>query len=177
MLANHRRKNHAAGIRATAPLNLIHADVTVFKTADNIKAYIYMVQDNFSRTILQYTVAPDCKAVTMMELLRTVHTKHLQNTAIESCQLMTDDGSENFGLVQDFLRLAHNPALNHIVAQRDVEFSNSMIEAANKNLKYRFLYHKNIADFKSLCNYVKQAVEDYNNRPHDVLNGSHPLKF
>ena len=51
-----------------------------------------------------------------------------------------------------------------------------MIEAANKNLKYRFLYHKNIADFEKLCKYVEQAVEDYNNRPHDVLNGLTPVE-
>jgi len=62
------------------------------------------------------------------------------------------------------------------VAQRDIEFSNSMIEAANKNLKYCFLYHKNIADFNSLCQYLPQAIEDYNNRPHDVLSGLTPLE-
>jgi hypothetical protein len=51
-----------------------------------------------------------------------------------------------------------------------------MIEAANKNLKYRFLYHKHIADFNSLCNYLPQAIDDYNNRPHDVLSGLTPLE-
>ena len=89
---------------------------------------------------------------------------------------MTDDGSENYGPVQDFLLNAENPQLQHIVAQKDVEFSNSMIEAANKNLKYRFLYHKNIPDFNSLCQYLPQAVEDFNNRPHDVLDGLTPLE-
>jgi hypothetical protein len=51
-----------------------------------------------------------------------------------------------------------------------------MIEAANKNLKYRFLYHKNIADFNSLCQWLPQAIEDYNSRPHDVLSGLTPLE-
>jgi hypothetical protein len=51
-----------------------------------------------------------------------------------------------------------------------------MIEAANKNLKYRFLYHKQIADYDELCKYVQQAVDDYNNRPHDVLSGLSPLE-
>lgn len=66
--------------------------------------------------------------------------------------------------------------IQHIIAQRDVEFSNSMIEAANKNLKYRFLYHKHIVNYDELCKYVQQAVDDYNNRPHDVLNGLTPLE-
>lgn len=89
---------------------------------------------------------------------------------------MTDDGSENFGQVQNFLLSAENLQLQHIVAQRDVEFSNLMIEAANKNLKYRFLYHKHIADFNSLCQYLPQAIEDNNNRPHDVLSGLTPIE-
>jgi putative transposase len=176
LLPNRRRKNHSAGIRAAAPLQLLHADVTVFRTVDNIKAYIYLVQDNFSRAILQYAIRLDCKAATMKELVSNVHCQYLQPAAIEHCQLMTDDGSENFGPVKDFLLSAENPTLQHIIAQHDVEFSNSMIEAANKNLKYRFLYHKHIADFNSLCQYLPQAIEDYNNRPHDVLSGLTPLE-
>jgi putative transposase len=89
---------------------------------------------------------------------------------------MTDDGTENFGPVQEFLQSTENPSLQHIVAQRDVEFSNSMIEVVKKNLKYRFLYHKQIPNFNSLCQYVALAIEDYNNRPHDVLNGLTPIE-
>jgi putative transposase len=43
----HRRKHHHTGIRACAPLQIIHADVTVFQTADNKKNYIHLIQDNF----------------------------------------------------------------------------------------------------------------------------------
>ena len=110
-IAHHRRKNHQAGIRAAAPLQLLHADVTVFRTADNIKAFIYLVQDNFSRTILQYAVAPECKARVMLELVKEVHTCYLQPAQINHCQLMTDDGNENHGPVQDFLGNAGNPRL------------------------------------------------------------------
>ncbi|MBN8789434.1 MAG: hypothetical protein J0I84_20325 [Terrimonas sp.] len=49
----------------------------------------------------------------------------------------------------------------HIIAQRDVEFFNSMIEDANKNLKYHFFYHKDIADFNSLCHYLPEAISDF----------------
>ena len=173
----HRRKNHSTGIKAAAPLQLLHADVTVFRTIDNMKAYIFLVQDNFSRAILQYASRLDCKAATMKKLVSNVHSQYLQPSEINFCQLMTDDGSENFGPVQDFLLSAENPILQHIVAQRDVEFSNSMIEAANKNLKYRFLYHRHIPDFNSLCQYLPKAIEDFNNRPHDVLCGLTPLEI
>ncbi|MEO8772123.1 MAG: hypothetical protein ABI402_18635 [Ferruginibacter sp.] len=172
----HRRKNHHTGIRATAPLQLLHADVTVYRTADNIKAFIFFIQDNFSRFILQYHVALQCKAEILFDLLKKVHCNYLQPAAIENCQLMTDDGSENFGMVQEFVKNATNPTLQHIIAQKDVEFSNSMIEAANKNIKYRFLYHQHIADFNELCKYLPLAVDDFNDRPHDVLSGLSPLE-
>ena len=51
-----------------------------------------------------------------------------------------------------------------------------MIEAANKQIKYCFLYHKEIANFEQLEKYLQLAVEDYNNRPHDVLNGLTPAE-
>jgi putative transposase len=174
--ALHRRKNHHRGIRAAAPLQLLHADVTVFRTMDNLKAYIYIIQDNFSRAILQYTVSLQRKASLAKELLEKAHSLFLQPAGISACWFMTDDGSENYGPVQDFIKEAESPSLQHIVAQRDIAFSNSMIEAAHKNLKYRFLYHKTIADFNSLCNYLPQAIEDYNNRPHHVLYGLTPLE-
>lgn len=171
-----RRKNHTKGIRASCPLQLLHADITVFRTADNLKACIYLVQDNFSRAILAFTVNVSCKAAVMMELIRNVYTHYLQPAALDHWQLMTDEGAENFGAVQDFLASTQNPSLKHIIAQRDVEFSNSMIEAANKNLKYRFLYHMPIANFNDLCRCVPEAINDFNNRPHDVLGGLTPLE-
>lgn len=49
-----------------------------------------------------------------------------------------------------------------------------MIEAANKQIKYNFLYHKHIATLTELKTYVHQAIDDYNNRPHNVLSGLTP---
>ncbi len=132
------------------------------------------MQDNFSRAILGFAVNACCRAAVMMELLQDVHSRCLPQEQITHCNLMTDDGSENFGAVQDFVKTANNPALEHIIAQRDVEFSNSMIEAANKNLKYHFLYHKHIPDFNNLCHWLPEAVSDFNNRPHHILNGLTP---
>jgi len=95
----------------------------------------------------------------------------IKNKNIFHCQIMTDDGTENGGI-------AKTTAINiqHIVAQKDVHFSNSMIEAANKQLKYRFLYHKTITSFDDLKIYMQSAVQDYNNRPYHALGGQTPLE-
>jgi transposase InsO family protein len=171
-----RKKNHSTGIRAEAPLRLLHADVTVLRTADNQKAYIYLIQDNFSRAILGWKVSAQCKVALAFENLAGVYAKYLQPSGISSCDLLTDNGGENFGPITEFVSQISAPSVQHLIAQVDVEFSNSMIEAANKQLKYHFLYHKHIADLSNLKKYVKDAVEDYNNRPHHVLNGLTPLE-
>lgn len=62
-----------------------------------------------------------------------------------------------------------------------------MIEAANKQIKYRFsclstyfqlvgrqVYHQTIHTFDELKNYMQLAVDDYNNRPYAALNGLTP---
>jgi putative transposase len=172
----HRRKHHYSGIRACAPLQIIHADVTIFRTVDNQKNYIHLIQDNFSRAILQPAVQRNCTAQTTFENLKVVYERHLHPAGIENCQLISDDGSENYGPVKEFIANSRSPSMQHLIAQKDIEFSNSMIEAANKQLKYRFLYHHRIADYDALVKYVEQSVNDYNNRPHDVLHGLTPLE-
>jgi putative transposase len=170
----HRRKHHHTGIRANALLQIIHADVTVFQTADNKKNYIHLIQDNFSRFIPQWAVRTSCTAQTTFENLNSVYEKYLHPAGIEDCFFISDDGSENYGPVKGFIESSKYPSIQHLIAQRDIEFSNSMIEAANKQLKYRFLYHHHIADDDALVKYVEQSVNDYNNRPHHVLHGLTP---
>jgi putative transposase len=171
---SHRRKHHHVGIRACAPLQIIHADVTVYQTADNKKNYIHLIQDNFSRTILQWAVRTFCKPKTTFEILENVHEKYLHPAGIENCQLISDDGSENYGPVKAFIKSSQYPTIQHLIAQHDIEFSNSMIEAANKQLKYQFLYHHHIADYDALVKYIELSINDYNNRPHHVLPGLTP---
>ena len=43
------------GIRATTPLQILHMDVTIFKPFDNTRIYIYLLVDNFSRSIVSWT--------------------------------------------------------------------------------------------------------------------------
>ena len=90
--------------------------------------------------------------------------------------LLTDDGSENHGVAHQWIKNSNHPKIDHVIAQADVHYSNSMIEAANKQLKYRFLYHQNIYDFSKLKEYLTKAIIDFNHRPHGVLNGLTPIE-
>ena len=56
-----------------------------------------------------------------------------------------------------------------LVAQVDIIQSNSMVEAANKILKYQYLFVQNIADTEALENTLPAILDDYNNRPQYFL--------
>ncbi len=142
----------------------------------NQKAYIYLVQDNYSRTILSFQVAKERKAQYTFQNLARVKKQYLLPGRINECMLLTDDGSENYGEAKKWVVESKQPIINHVIAQIDVQYSNSMIEAANKQLKYRFLYHQAIADYSQLEQFVSKAVADFNSRPHHVLNGLSPVE-
>jgi putative transposase len=171
-----RRKNHCIGIRASKPLEILHADMTLFSLTDNTKAYIYLIQDNYSRAILSFRTALAYRAQYVFENIKYVYEKFIVPSEILYCNLVTDDGSENHGEVENFINSSVSPEIRHLIAQKTIIQSNSMIEAANKQIKYRFLYHQNITTFQELEKYVCRAVEDYNKRPHDVLNGLSPFE-
>ena len=174
--ASSRRKSHQIGIRASKPLEILHADATILTLKDNTKPYIYLVQDNFSRAILSFKCSIQHAAKHSLENLQNVHKYYLSPAGIEHCNLITDDGSENHGAASGFLDTCKSPAMSHLIAQKTIVHSNSMIEAANKQIKYHFLYHKEIANFEQLEHYLPLAIKDYNHRPHDSLNGLSPIE-
>ncbi len=49
-----------------------------------------------------------------------------------------------------------------------------MIEAVNKILKYRYLFQKDLQDFKSTVSFLSNSINRYNHRPHCALNGKTP---
>lgn len=172
-LPTSRRCKNKTGIRTDAPNKLWHADLTIFKTADNVKVCIYIIMDNFSRKILAYRASIDKKADIAFECLKDAYQKHiLQKQPDFDVQLMVDGGSEvNNNLVDSYIETI---PVKKIIAQQDVAFSNSMIEAVNKIMKYNYLFRDRIPDFESCCKYLEKFIPDYNERPHCSLQGLTP---
>ena len=162
-----RRKNHKTGIRAHMPHRIWHMDVTVFKTADNIKSYIPILMDNYSRYILGYKVSLSLKAENTFLLLKDAYDKYIIPKDRNEITLITDGGSENINnTVLEFTGSSDN-AIKQLRALVDIDFSNSMVEAYNKILKYRFLYIKAIPNFDALQKYLPKAIDEYNKiQPH-----------
>jgi transposase InsO family protein len=165
-----RRMKHRVGIRASRPFELLHADVTVFKTSDGTKLYIYLLVDNFSRAILSWQVASEYSFKFVKENILTA----AGNYPIAHATLLTDGGVEN--MASPMQSLLQFPALDihHLVAQQDVDFSNSMVEAVNKRLKYMYLYRSSLYSLEDTLLCVGDAVEDLNHKPHGSLFGFTP---
>lgn len=158
-------------VKTSKPNELWCVDVTVFKTVDGMKQYIHLLIDHYSKMILGYKIKSGSSGVAIKELLQNAYLKYKP----DSIQLLSDSGSENVNtIVSDFTVSKH---IKHLIAQKNVSFSNSMIEAINKIIKHQFLYHKEIPDRNRLASVFKQTVAIYNTiRPQMSLQGNTPLQ-
>ena len=86
-----------------------------------------------------------------------------------------DDGPENNGSVNDFFSVP-GIKFKKLIAQVDILQSNSMIEAANKRIKYDYLFTKELLDLKAVEVYISSAIESFNNKPFNVLTAYTPLE-
>lgn len=142
-----KRKKHPKGIRASKPKQLFHIDVTILKLHNNIKAYIYVLMDNHSRYILNISASLEYKALHTFNNLKKGLKKHGVKHLLLKKELLCDGGSENKGLVNDLLA---EYTIKKLIAQKDVSFSNSMVEAVNKRIKHDFLHHRHFNNIDSL---------------------------
>ena len=68
------------------------------------------------------------------------------------------------------------PLIKHHIAQITIDFSNSMIEAVIKQLKYRYLKTDEFDSLEHLTECVNEAIIIYNNRPRKIHLGKTPLQ-
>lgn len=163
------------GIRANAPNEKWHADITEIRTADGILSYIYLVVDNFSRYIISWHVASKICAQIRLETFReSIEFAGLTPEQVDITQLIVDGGTENNNKkVETFIE---KYPVEKVIALKDILKSNALVEAINKTLKYNYLFPRNLMNQKELINAMKKyVIPDYNNlRPHGSLNGLTP---
>ncbi|MFD0797315.1 transposase [Maribacter chungangensis] len=168
-----RKSDSYRPVKTSKPNELWCADVTIFKTSDTTKHYIHFLMDHFSKFIIGYKVCSKPSAKTIKELLDTSYCKYRP----DSLRFLTDGGSENVNTtLSNFIDSPIIPII-HIIAQKDVVYSNSMVEALNKVIKHQFLFPKDIINANQLETILKQSVVSYNTlRPQKSLGGNTPLE-
>jgi transposase InsO family protein len=81
------------GIRADAPNELWHIDVTIIKLLDGTRVYLHAVIDNVSRRILAWTLEEPLGAGGTCRILLEAG-RHLGTRPVETT-VVTDSGAEN----------------------------------------------------------------------------------
>jgi transposase InsO family protein len=158
------------GIRATKPNDLWHIDVTIIRLLDGTKVYLHAVIDNFSRRILSWKAAHKLDPTTTCTVLHEA----AKNLAVDAkATFVADSGVENVnGEVAELLGLGQ---LRRILAQVEVTFSNSIIEAWWRSLKHNWLYLNQLDTFAAVERLIRFYVEQHNSvMPHSAFKGQTP---
>jgi transposase InsO family protein len=164
------------GIRALAPNQIWHVDVSVFRIVNDAKVFIQAIIDNASRYILAWQVTQDYGGANTKALIeRALEVANRISGNVVIPNLFADDGTENQN--KDVDALVDAGRIIRTIAQIDVEFSNSMIEALFRSLKHRWLFILSLTTFEAVCRAVDEYITDHNNRiPHYALGGAVPLE-
>ncbi len=165
-------KRKYTSLKSSKPNEIWCADVTIFKTADGVKHYIHFLMDHYSKKILAYKIKKNSSAIAIKTLLQKAYNS--VNTR-ENIIFLTDGGSENRNkTVANYINSKHI-SIKHLIAQKDIQFSNSKIEAFNKIIKHQFLLPKKLENLKQLCIELDKDVFIYNKkRPQFGLAGNTP---
>ena len=158
------------GVRASQPNEIWHVDTMVINLIDGTKAYLQAVIDNFSRKILGWSVSARLDPSKTCQVLLAAG-KHLVSSGRPL--LYADSGVENVnGAVDSTLFSA---CLERILAQVDVAFSNSMIEAFWRSLKHQWLFLNTLDSVVSVRTLVEFYVNKHNTKmPHPAFGGQTP---
>jgi putative transposase len=169
-----KKKAQGPGICANRPHEIWHADIMVMKTLDGIKNYLYFLMDNYSRLIINWRAELRVSGKIRLETIEEAYNKYYTDSD-EDIILLVDGGVENNNFeVESFIR-SDEINLRKLIAQKDIRFSNSVIEAQNKLIKYRYLFKQDFRDIHDLRKGLEWIVFDYNNnRPHISLRGLTP---
>lgn len=172
-------QNKFIGIVSTKPNEYLHVDTTYWKLMDGKKAGIVFVSDNFSKAILGWGITLGNSSINVFNALKLAMNSILEYHPNHptTVNLIADGGAENHALsIEQLLKNCENPEFNKVIAQKDIVFSNSSIEAVNKIMK-RYLRFYKPDTLDKLLNKIPIIIHDYMHlRPHGSLNGRTPFE-
>jgi putative transposase len=160
-----------SGVRADRPNQLWPIDVTVIRLLDGTKTYLHAVIDNFSRRILAWKLAARLELGTTCRLLIEA-ARNLPQLA-ESPTVVADSGVENVNGEVD--ALLKSGRLRRVLAQVEVPYSNSLIQAWWRSLQHHWAYLHQLDGFAALEQLIRFYVGQHNTViPHAAFWGQTP---
>ena len=159
------------GLRTTGPDEMWHIDTTVIRLLDGTRAYLHAVIDNFSRRILAWCVADRCTPGRSVAVL--LEATRCRTSAERPPVVLADGGVENVNAQVD--ALITSGVLRRLLAQTELQCSNSMIEAWWRSLKHQWLFLHALDSAATVRRLVAFYVEEHNRvLPHSAFRGQTP---
>lgn len=148
---------------ASCPNETWHADISQYKTFDNVIFYIYTVVDNFSRKIISWDISAEKSAkIRTQTIKRAVENEfdvYLENQKVD---LIVDGGSENNNkTIHQFIQ-GCQVKIDKKIALKDVTFSNSIVEGPYKIMKSYYFRSKQILS-TTIYQELAFFIANYNN--------------
>ncbi len=161
------------GIRASRPGEIWHLDLSILRLQDGSRVFIQAIIDNFSRYVLAWKVSPDYGGLRTKDLLHQAISKAKILGLDMIPNVFVDSGTENMN--HHVNSLVASNLITRIVAQIDIEFSNSMIEMLFLRLKHRHLFNIPLSNFDAVVKGVDFYMNESNDCiPHSALKGATP---
>ena len=171
-----RKKYIRIGIRASRPNQIWHVDVSYFTLTDGTKCYIQAVIDNYSRYVLAWQVLTSYDGAKTASLLEAaINRARAEKSGKGRLKLLVDGGGENkSGEVKKLEAEGH---FKKVVAQFEISYSNSIVEALFRQIKHNYLFDQEIRSYKSLVRHAGFWFKEHNDViPHTAFKGETPLE-
>ncbi len=164
---SNKHKKKKEWLRAKKKDELWHFDISYFRTLDGERHYIYAIIDNYSRKILEWEVKSKIRNKYVAKMLLKALGVHKP----KSLKIMSDGGSENVGqhvkIILQKYKLEYGTKIRHMIALKDIDYSNNMIERFFRIMKSNYLHMTDIENGDILYDKVKHLMKEYNYlRPH-----------
>jgi uncharacterized protein YneF (UPF0154 family) len=141
---------------------------TVLRLLDGSRVYLHAIIDNFSRRILAWQVNSNFDTHVTSQLIQQAAT----GIGIVP-RVVMDSGIENVNQTVD--KLINESIIRRVLAQVDVQYSNSMIEAFWRQLKNQWLYLNTLDNIGTVRRLIQFYVQQHNSViPHSAHRGQTP---
>ncbi|MFP5491772.1 MAG: DDE-type integrase/transposase/recombinase, partial [Bacteriovoracia bacterium] len=170
-LVAEKRKHYGQGIRATKPNELWHIDITEVKTQSFQKLYLQLIVDNFSRSIISFKTGYRKDLKLSLKTLKCLDDSRI----LRPKYVLTDGGKENVN--SSVAKILIGKGVTHLVANSDVNFSNSIVEAVFRQMK-RIPEIRNPRSLNMFQIAIQKYAQEHNFViPHSSLKGSTPAEL
>jgi putative transposase len=168
-----RFENLIVGLELTGVNHVYVSDITYYRIGE-IFYYLTFITDLFSRKIKGFSVSKTLLTIhTTIPALRMIKNTLEENAKIIGCILHSDGGGQYF--CRDLIDITKEMGMQNSMGYS--VFENPHAERVNGIIKNEYLKHYAPGDYNALIKETKRAVHNYNDRPHQSLEGLSPNQF